>query len=272
MKISILGCGRVGSLVAFKLLEDAAGELLLANEPHSWADALKLDLAGAFPDRSIKSVLAVDFRKAVEEGDILVVTAGVARQPSQTRDDLLEANKQVIGNVLRGLPKQSAFIVVATNPPDVLADFTAKLTGLAPERVLGVGGDVDTNRLRYLLEEEGAPFQKAIVVGEHGERMIPVADVEVSEQTASGLRSFGSRIIQARGDTLFGVSLWTAKLVESLLSPKPEKHVASIYLKEYGCHLTWPCKVSESGVTPLPLGLDEEQKKQLEELVRSRKT
>ncbi|MBI4214454.1 hypothetical protein HY546_00510 [archaeon] len=270
MKISVIGTGRVGSLAAFKLLEDDAGELLLANEPREWAEGLRLDLAGAFPDRA-KDIRVVEFETAVKEGDVLLVCAGVARQAGQSRDDLFEANKQVLQNALQGTPKPSAFVLVVTNPVDKLADYAARLTGLSPERVIGVGGDVDTNRLRFLLAESGEHFEKCVVVGEHGEKMIPVSDADVNEETAGKLRGFSIPIISSRGATVFGVGLAAARIAESLLSVRQHLHVASIWLREQDCHIAWPCKVNENGVTPLKLELSEEQRKQLEYIVRARR-
>src|SRR3989338_673094 len=167
------------------------------------AEGKALDLAEASPILGKSISLTGGTDNALMKGsDLVVVTAGVARKPGMSRDDLLEINKKIVGGIADDIRRHapSAVVIVVTNPLDAMAHLTLRRTGFPRERVIGMAGELDTARFRYFIARElnvaGQDVQ-AILLGGHGDGMVPLPEYT----TVNGI-PLGQLLSQERIDAL----------------------------------------------------------------------
>ncbi len=174
-KVVLVGTGMVGMSYAYALLnQNACDELVLIdlNRERAQGEAMDLNHGLAFSSSHMK-ITAGDYPDC-ENADIVVICAGVAQKPGESRLDLLQRNAKVFRSIV-GPVTESGFngiFLVATNPVDIMTRITCALSGFNPRRVLGSGTALDTARLRYLLGEYFAVDPRnmhAYVMGEHGD-------------------------------------------------------------------------------------------------------
>jgi len=174
MKIGIVGSGFVGSTAAYAMvLQGVGSEFVLVDINRKLADAHAQDILHATPFAHPARVAAGDYED-LKGADIVVIAAGVAQKPGETRLQLLERNAQVFADVVPKVCQNApnAILLIATNPVDVMTQVATRLSGLPPERVIGSGTILDTARFRALLGEYlGVSPQSvhAYVLGEHGD-------------------------------------------------------------------------------------------------------
>ena len=181
MKISIIGAGNVGGLAALRLAElNIADELLLIDVANGIAQGKVLDMDDA------RSILKLDYNikgsndiEAIKDSNIVVVTAGFARKPGMTREDLFNKNAAVIKDICANIQKLSseAIVLIVTNPLDLMTLLALNVTGFSPGRVFGMGVSLDASRFANLISKElGVPASEieATVIGSHGEGMMPL--------------------------------------------------------------------------------------------------
>jgi len=179
-KVTVVGAGQVGA---------TAAELLLR---HDVADVCMIDVAEGLPQgkaldlmhlRSVEqfgpSVTGTNAYADTAQSDVVVVTAGLPRRPGMTRDDLLAANSDIVRSVISQAVEHSpdAVFVCVTNPLDIMTYLAWKESGLAHERVLGMGGVLDSARFAFAVAEKtGAPVTEidALAMGAHGDAMVPM--------------------------------------------------------------------------------------------------
>ena len=204
MKIAIIGAGKVGSTLAYTLLERGINEIAIFDVRADYLDGVRMDLQSAFPFARIKT------EGMLEDFDVVVMTAGFPRTPDmKSRDELFEKNKQIILDVFSGkefTPKTK--IIIVTNPADKLTKYVIELTKLPKENVIEFGNQLDSNRLKYLTQEHDA-----YVTGGHNEDMKLHCKAKNME---SKLKSFATEIIKKSGATIFGPAKAIADLIESL--------------------------------------------------------
>jgi len=179
-KVSVIGAGNVGSDLARRVLERDLADVVLIDIVEGLPQGRALDLtqAGAVEgyDRKIKG--SNDFSD-LSGSDVVVVTAGLARKPGMSRDDLLAKNSQIVGSVVDHIVKHApeTRIIIVTNPLDVMTYMALKRSGFDPNRVMGMAGQLDTARMKaFISMETGKPSSKieAMVLGSHGDLMVPV--------------------------------------------------------------------------------------------------
>ena len=204
MKIAIIGAGKVGSTLAYTLLERGVNEITLFDVRTDYLDGVRMDLQSAFPFARVKT------EGMLEDFDVVVMTAGFPRTPEmKNRDELFTANKKIIIDVFAGKEfARKTKIIVVTNPADKLTKYVAELTRLSKENVIEFGNQLDSNRLKYLTKE-----QNAYVTGGHNEEMKLHCKAKGMD---SKLRGFSSEIIKKSGGTIFGPAKAIADLIESL--------------------------------------------------------
>ncbi|MDR2492248.1 MAG: malate dehydrogenase [Coriobacteriales bacterium] len=179
-KITIVGAGNVGATAASLLLLKDLADVVLIDVAVGMAKGKALDLMHMRSNEQFVSTVSGTGDYADTAGsDVVVVTAGVPRKPGMTREDLLGVNAGIIKSVLEGVQPASpdAVYLFVTNPLDVMTNLAARISGLPHERVLGMGGVLDTARFTYAIAQEtGAAPQEieALVVGAHGEAMVPL--------------------------------------------------------------------------------------------------
>ncbi len=180
MKISVIGAGNVGGTTALRLAQMGLGEVCLIDI------APNLSKAKAFDMDDSRQVLGMPFTVTPSESlddvagsGIIVVTAGLARKPGMTREDLLNKNAQILRNVCASIRTRApeAIVIIVTNPLDVMTMCALKETGFDPRRVFGMGLSLDASRFANLISREtGVSVDRIepVVVASHGEGMLPL--------------------------------------------------------------------------------------------------
>ena len=179
-KVTVAGAGHVGSTLAQRIAETGLADVVLIDVVEGVPQGKGLDLLEAGPllgyDSKITGSNGYD---ETGDSDIIVITAGLARKPGMSRDDLLAANGDIVRKVAQETSRRSsnAVMIVVTNPMDVMAFVAMKASGFSRERVIGMGGVLDSARFRtFIALELGVSVENthAFVLGGHGDTMVPL--------------------------------------------------------------------------------------------------
>src|SRR5919202_479321 len=176
-RVVVVGAGNVGSTFAYALLlSGLAAEIVLVDANRERAEGEAMDLNHAVPLSHPTRVWAGGYDDCAGAA-IIVITAGAAQRPGETRLDLAERNAVIVRDVVGGIARRGAgLVLVATNPVDALSYYVWKLSGLPPERVIGSGTILDTARFRWLLGQRygiDPGSVHAYILGEHGDSEVP---------------------------------------------------------------------------------------------------
>jgi malate dehydrogenase len=179
-KISVIGAGNVGASAALYAAEAELGDVTLVDIIEGVAKGKALDLLEAGPVRHYDSLVegSGDIR-SIAGSDLIIVTAGLPRKPGMSRLDLLKANADIIRGVAESIRDHApkAFLILVTNPLDVMTYLTFRITGFPRERVMGMAGVLDSSRFRtFIAQEIGVSVEEvhAMVLGGHGDTMVPL--------------------------------------------------------------------------------------------------
>lgn len=179
-KVALIGAGQIGGTLALLTGLKNLGDVALVDIAEGVPQGKGLDLAETSPVEGFDSnyVGSNDY-DVIEGADVVIVTAGVPRKPGMSRDDLIGINTGVIETVGSNIKKYApnAFVIVITNPLDVMVEIMQRVTGFAPEKVVGMAGVLDSARFRWFLAEEfGVSVEDvtAFVLGGHGDTMVPL--------------------------------------------------------------------------------------------------
>jgi malate dehydrogenase len=179
-KIALVGAGQIGGTLALLAGQKELGDVVLIDINEGVPQGKGLDLAEASP------VLGFDVNysgsndySAMKGADVIIVTAGVPRKPGMTRDDLIGINNGVIASIGKEIKTHApnAFVIVVTNPLDVMVQVMQRESGLPAQKVVGMAGVLDSARFRYFLAEEmkvSVEDVTAFVMGGHGDTMVPL--------------------------------------------------------------------------------------------------
>jgi L-lactate dehydrogenase len=258
MKVGIIGAGMVGSAAANALvMRGAASEIVLVDQNHERALAEAQDILHAVPFAHITRVRAGGFAELAGAG-VIILAAGVGQRPGESRLELLGRNAEVFAEIvpqsLRAAP--DAILLVATNPVDVMTQIATRISGLAPERVIGSGTILDTARYRALLGSHLGVSPKSVhayVLGEHGDSEVlgwSVADVggipveDLARQLGrpldgaakavidEGVRRAAYRIIAGKGATWYGIAGGLVRIVQSIGNDESSALTVSMLTEE----------------------------------------
>jgi malate dehydrogenase len=256
-KVAIVGSGNVGANTAFFIAEKGFADVCLADVLEGVAAGKALDIMETAPLRSYKSrVRGAPHAEAVEGADAVVVAAGAVRSPGMHREDLLDRNRPVVLEIARLVKRLApgSVAVVVTEPVDVLTDVFVEESGLPRERVLGVGGLLDSTRLRYAVGRDlGVSVEtvSALVLGRHGPDMIaPARFVSVTgvpllalmgpdqfDALVEEVKGAGDLIVgmAQRGNAFYAPSSAIAELVDAVCRDTRRVFSVSLHLEgEYG--------------------------------------
>jgi L-lactate dehydrogenase len=256
MKISMVGSGRVGSTTLFNLLlEGLAQELVVVDILKERAEGEALDLLHGTALSHRCRIYSGDY-DATAGSDIAIITAGIPRQPGETRLDLLKKNVGLMEGVLEQLTKYSrdCFIIMVANPVDVLTYQAHRQSGLPTNRIIGTGTLLDTTRFRSLLGDrlDVSPDQVMVyMLGEHGDSMaavhsggsvagVPLQEFpgysqELIDQVVEATRYGGAEVIRKKGGTFYSVAPMIVELVRAI--QLDEKRVLPVSTLMDGTHL-----------------------------------
>jgi malate dehydrogenase len=232
-KVSIVGAGNVGSSVALYLAEHKIADVFLLDVVDGLPEGKALDAEEAAPIRRYDVELrgCTDFSCMVDS-EVVVITAGIARQPGMSRDDLLNTNAKIIKSVSEKVAEYApnSIIIMVTNPLDVMTYLALKTTGFALKKVIGMAGVLDSIRFRYFVSQKlgvSVIDTTAMVLGGHGDSMVPlprystVAGIPITELMTK--------------DDYYAPAASVAKMVECIIRDKRRILPCSTYLRgEYG--------------------------------------
>lgn len=179
-KISIIGAGNVGSATALWIARNELGDVVLYNRTRGLAEGKALDLKESSPVEGFDlSITGTDQIEQTRDSDVVVLTAGMARQPGMSRDDLLTMNASLISTIGAQIAKTSpnAVVIVVSNPVDAMVHVAAEATSFPRQRVMGMAGILDSARFRtFIALELGVSVEdtNALVLGGHGDFMVPL--------------------------------------------------------------------------------------------------
>src|SRR4026208_2465347 len=189
-KISVIGAGNVGATTAQRLAEkELAQQVVMVDGAEGIPQGKGLDQWESAPIEGFDTrVIGTNTYDETAGSDIVVITAGIARKPGMSRDDLLNTNAGIVERVSENIARTSpnAIIIVVSNPLDVMCYVAKKVTGFPRERVLGMAGVLDTARYRSFLAEAldvSVRDIQAMVLGGHGDTMVPL----ISYTSVSGI-------------------------------------------------------------------------------------
>ena len=179
-KISLVGAGNIGGTLALLAGLKELGDVMLFDIAEGMPQGKALDIAQASPIEGFNaSVTGSNDYAALVGSDVVIVTAGIARKPGMSRDDLIGINTNVMNQVGAGIKDNcpDAFVICITNPLDVMVGVLQKASGLPTSKIVGMAGVLDSARFRYFLAEEFAVSVEdvtAFVLGGHGDTMVPL--------------------------------------------------------------------------------------------------
>ena len=294
-KVVLIGTGMVGMSYAYSLLnQSVCDELVLIDidKKRAEGEAMDLNHGLAFSASNMK-IYAGEYRDC-SDADVVVIAAGVAQKPGETRLNLLQRNAEVFRSIINPVTESgfNGIFLVATNPVDIMTRITCELSGSNPRRVLGTGTALDTARLRYLLGDYFGVDPRnmhAYVMGEHGDSEFvpwsqamlatkPVMDLcrefpdkycaEDMEKISEEVRTAAYKIIEAKRATYYGIGMALTRITRALLSDENSVLTVSAMLRgEYGQNRVYvgvPCIVNGNGIhRVLELDLTEEERAKL---------
>jgi malate dehydrogenase len=290
-KVTVVGAGMVGRTVAQEVARRDYADVVIVDIVPNLAKGIALDINEAGPVLGYEaSVTGSEGYDETAGSELVVITAGVARTPGMTRDDLVTTNEKIVGSVTEQAAAQSpnTIIVVVSNPLDAMCHVAKKVSGFPKERVFGQAGILDSARFRTFIAWETRSSVKdvsALVLGGHGDQMVSVVSAttvggvpltklvrgdridELVERTAKG----GGEVVE-----LLGTSAWyapgaaTAQMVSAVMLDEKRVLPCTAYLEgEYGIdglYMGVPVKLGAAGIEEIvELELSEEEQTMLNE-------
>lgn len=292
-KVMIVGTGNVGASIAFAALNQrtAINEIVLTDIMAEDAEGEAMDLKDALAVSPSHLKISSGTYKDAKDCDIVVITAGAAQKPGETRMDLIKKNVGILKDMV-GQIMESGFdgiFLIVSNPMDVMTYYTLKISGLPTERVIGSGTLLDSARLRQRISDYlniNAKSVHAYQVGEHGDTELTlwsVADAggqNVSEllpkETLMGISDFVKNeaymIIEKKGATYYGIATCVLQIIDSILNDEMRILPVSSYDEFSGTAFGWPTVVGREGVVRrLDLRISEEEGILLQKSINSLK-
>jgi malate dehydrogenase len=275
MKITIIGAGNVGASAAKCLaVYELASEIVLYDIVEGVPQGKALDMAQSLAAvGNDTKVIGSNNYAETANSDIVVITAGVPRKPGMTREDLLNINSKIVGDIAAESLKVSpnAIFICVTNPLDVMTQLVFKKTGLPKNRVVGMAGALDNARFRYFLAERlgvAVSDVSSTVLGSHGDTMVPILSATTIsgvpvrqmvtqwdlEQIVARAKDGGGEIVRLlkTGSAYYAPAEAVANMVSAIVKNKNQTIPCSAYCDgEYGIKGTYigvPCRLTRNGV------------------------
>ena len=288
-KISVIGGGFTGATTAFLLAQKELGDIVLVDIPQAEnpTKGKALDMVEAGPVQGFDAnIIGTSNYEDTKDSDVVIITAGIARKPGMSRDDLVQTNQKVMKAVTSEIVKYSpnTTIIVLTNPVDAMTYTVYKESGLPKERVIGQSGVLDTARFRTFVAQELNLSVKDVtgfVLGGHGDDMVPLVrysyaggipletliDADRLEEIVDRTRKGGAEIVNllGNGSAYYAPAASLVEMAEAILKDQKRVLPSIAYLEgEYGMegiYLGVPTVLGAGGIEKIiELELTEEEK------------
>ena len=272
-KVTVVGAGNVGATTAQRIFDKGYADVTLVDIVEGLPQGKALDILESGPILgSDAKIIGSNTYEETANSDVVVVTSGIARKPGMSRDDLLLTNMKIVTSVIAETSKHSpnSIHIIVTNPLDAMAQQALKISGHAPQKIVGMAGILDTSRYRTFLAEElnvSVDSVAAYVLGGHGDTMVPViestnvAGTPISqlieptrlEEIVQRARDGGAEIVNylKTGSAYYAPSASIVQMVEAILFDKKEILPCTAYLNgEYGINGLYvgvPVKLGSEG-------------------------
>lgn len=273
-KVTVVGAGFVGATCARRIIEKDLADVVLIDIVEGLPQGRALDLMESAPVEGYSAqIIGTNDYRDTKNSDIVVITAGIARKPGMSRDDLLQTNARIIKDVVTKIVAQSpnAILIMVTNPLDVISYLAYKISGFKSHRVIGMAGVLDSARYRFFIAEAlgvTPSLVHAFVLGGHGDSMVPLPRYstvngipitkllpkkkidEINERTKNG----GAEIVGLlkTGSAYYAPSASAVEMVKSILLDENKILPCCVYLNgEYGLKDIYcgvPARLSKNGV------------------------
>ena len=292
-KIVLVGAGFVGMSMAYSMLNRGGiNELVLVDIDQNKIKGEEMDLSHGLPYAPQKMIIKAGDYSECKDAQIVVITAGVAQKPGQTRLELAEVNAKIMKQITKDIMASgfNGVIIVASNPVDIMAYVVWKTSGLPKNKVIGSRTVLDTARLRYLMADYFKISSKnihAYIMGEHGDSsFVPwkhayigckkVTDVmkdnhhpmEDLQKIHQGVVNAAYEIIEKKKATYYGIGMALNRLVRAILDDENSILTVSTYLEnqynQSDVYIGVPAIINKNGVRDLvELDLDEREQEKL---------
>jgi malate dehydrogenase len=273
-KVSIIGAGNVGSTAAHWLMAKELADVVMIDVVEGVPQGKALDLRQALPiERSDVQITGSNDYADTANSDVVIITAGLARKPGMSRDDLLHTNFKIMTDVVKNVVAYSpeSILIVVSNPLDAMVQAAYKLSGFNRERVIGMAGILDSGRFKSFIAEElnvSVENMSCLVLGGHGDLMVPlvryttVASIPITELLSQEridaivqrTRDGGAEIVKhlKTGSAYYAPSAAAVEMAEAILKDKKKILPCAAYLQgEYGIsgyYMGVLCKLGAAGL------------------------
>lgn len=290
-KIALIGAGNIGGTMAHLCLLKGLGDVVLFDVIDGLPQGKALDLLHSAPIENFDAqVSGTGKYEGIAGADVCIVTAGLARKPGMSRDDLLGTNSKIMSQVAEGIKTHApdSFVIVITNPLDAMVTLMKRVTGFPKNRVAGQSGILDSSRYRSFIAQElnvSVASVAALVLGGHGDDMVPVRSTcQISgvpieklisdkrlEEIETRVRQAGGEIVSLlkTGSAFYSPASAAIRMVEAYFFDKKEILPCAAYLEgEYGVQGLYfgvPVMIGEGGVEKVvEIDLNPQEKKAFE--------
>jgi len=278
-KIALIGAGNIGGTLAHLIGLKELGDIVILDIAKGIGSGKALDIEqSSIVENFDSNIIGTDNYEDIANSDVIIVTAGIARKPGMSRDDLIATNTKIISSVAQNIKQYAphAFVIVITNPLDAMVYVMQKITGFAPNKVVGMAGVLDSARMSLFLAREfnvSVSDVHSFVLGGHGDTMVPlvryssVAGIPVPDLIEMGLttkekidqivqrtRDGGAEIVKllGNGSAYYAPASSAIAMAESYLKDKRRILPVAAFLNgEYGVnglYIGVPAIIGKNGV------------------------
>lgn len=289
-KISIIGAGNVGASCAQRIAEKDYADVVLVDITTGLPQGKALDILESGPILNFDTnLVGTNSYEETANSDVVIITSGLSRKPSMTRDELLSANMRIVSDVTHNVTRYSpdCIIIVVTNPVDAMTYLALKVSTFKPNRVLGLSGVLDSARLRSFIAAElqvSVADVSACVLGEHGKNMVviprlctvggaPITSLlsaQIIDRLVKRTVGGGAEIVDLlkTGSAFYAPSAAVTQMVDAIVLDKKQILACATFLQgEYGITntvISVPVKLGANGIEDVvELELSEEEKSAL---------
>ena len=273
-KVTVVGAGNVGATAAQRLAEKNVADVVLVDVVEGMPQGKALDLTEAAPVEGHDcSLVGCNDYEASADSDVIIITAGIARKPGMSRDDLIKTNMKIVGDVTREVASRSpnAVLIIVSNPLDAMCHVAYEASGFSPKKVVGMAGVLDSARFRsFIAKEINVSMENvhAMVLGGHGDTMVPlprfatVSGIPVSEfipekrlqEIIQRTRDGGAEIVSLlkTGSAYYAPASSAVEMAEAILYDRKKiLPCAALLQGQYGIRdlfIGVPVKLGEGGI------------------------